>query len=58
MKGNGFADGVYMKMNTCGELVTVNTKHMGIEENFVLSVGMSTQMYRNINFATVKELEG
>jgi len=56
IKGDNFRDGIYIKQNYNGELVTVDVARVSIEEPFPFIGGMCRQKFRIIKFATMQEL--
>jgi len=56
IKGDDFANGIYIKLNHHGQLVTVDVNRMYTEDTFVSLKGLYNQKFRVINVATSKEL--
>lgn len=56
VKGNNFVDGVFLKLNTRGQLVIVDAGRLYCEETNVFLGGMLKQKFRNLNVFTMKEL--
>jgi len=58
VKGNNFVDGVFLKLNKYGQLITVDACRSYAEEEKVLFKELSQQKFRNLTVMTVKELCG
>lgn len=58
VKGENFTDGVFLKLNSNGELVTVDACRLYQEEELKFFKSLSYQKFRKITVATVKELLG
>lgn len=56
VKGSSFMDGVFLKLNTYGQLVMVIADLLYKEETKVFIKGMDNQKYRELNVLTMKEL--
>lgn len=56
VKGDNFIDGIYLKLDSQGQLVTVDVARVSIEEPFNFIKSLSRQKYRIITIATMKEL--
>ncbi len=55
VKGDNFIDGIYLKKDANGNLVTVDASRLYIEEPTIIG-GLYRQKYRVITVATMKEL--
>ena len=58
VKGQNFVDGVFLKLNSYGQLITVDACRMYAEDERVFIKGLSQQKFRNLTVMTVKELCG
>ena len=58
VKGNNFVDGVFLKLNDYGQLITVDACRMYAEDERTFIKSLSLQKFRNITVMTVKELCG
>lgn len=56
VKGDNFADGIFLKLNSRGQLVTVDAGRLYIEETDVFIKGMVRQNFRELTVLTMKEL--
>ena len=56
VKGDNFADGIFMKLNSNGQLVTVDANTFYTEETNVFIKGMVSQKFRTLTVMTLKEL--
>ena len=56
VKGDNFRDGIYMKLNSIGQLVIVDAARVYIEEPSVFVKGMQRQKFRELTVMTMKEL--
>lgn len=56
VKGDNFRDGIYLKLNSYGQLVTVDAGRFYIEETDVFIKGMDKQKFRSLSVMTMKEL--
>lgn len=56
VKGNNFVDGIYLKLNSRGQLVTVDACRLYVEETNVFILGMKSQKFRELTVMTMKEL--
>jgi hypothetical protein len=56
VKGNDFADGIFLKLNSQGQLVTVDAGRLYREETDVFIKGMVRQKFRSLTVMTIKEL--
>jgi hypothetical protein len=56
VKGNNFVDGIFLKLNSKGQLVTVDAGRLYIEETNVFVKGMANQKFRSLSIMTMKEL--
>lgn len=56
VKGDDFADGIFLKLNNHGQLVTVDAGRLYMEEDKVFVKGMERQMFRELTVLTMKEL--
>jgi len=56
VKGDNFIDGVFLKLNTHGQLVVVDVSRMYEEEEKVFIKGMVRQKFRSLTVMTMKEL--
>lgn len=45
VKGNNFRKGIYLKLNSCGQLVTVNANDFYREDTFVFLKGLKDQRF-------------
>ena len=58
VKGQNFVDGVFLKLNSYGQLVTVDAARLYAEDERVFIKGLSQQKFRNLTVMTMKELCG
>lgn len=56
VKGDGFVDGVYIKLNKKGELVNIDAGRLYIEDPVFYIKGLSYQKYRELSVMTMQEL--
>ena len=56
VKGDNFVDGVFLKLNSYGQLVIVDARRYYEEEIKVFLKGMVRQKFRSLTVMTVKEL--
>jgi len=56
VKGENFADGIFLKLNSRGQLVIVDAGRLYFEETNVYIKGMARQKFRNLTVMTMKEL--
>jgi len=56
VKGDNFLDGVFLKLNGFGQLVTVDACRMYLEEERVFIKELSQQKFRQLTIMTVREL--
>jgi hypothetical protein len=56
VKGDNFIDGIFLKLNSRGQLVTVDAGRVYLEETDVFISGMLRQKFRVLTFMTMKEL--
>lgn len=56
VKGERFADGVFLKLNKYGVMVVVDVNQLYKETNLVSLKSLSSQKFRIIKFATHKNL--
>lgn len=56
VKGDNFVDGVYIKLNKKGELVTVDAGRLYMEDPILFIKGLPYQKYRELSVMTMKEL--
>jgi len=56
VKGDNFVDGVFLKLNSQGQLVTVDARRLYIEETNVFIKGMVRQKFRSLTVMTMREL--
>ena len=56
VKGDNFVDGVFLKLNSYGQLVIVDACRYYEEETKVFLKGMIRQKFRSLTVMTVKEL--
>lgn len=56
VKGNNFVDGIYLKLNSRGQLVTVDAGRLYMEETNVFISGMKSQKFRELTVMSMKEL--
>lgn len=56
VKGDNFVDGIYLKLNTHGQLVIVDASAMYKEYIDVFIGGMKNQKFRKLTVMTLKEL--
>ncbi len=56
VKGNNFVDGLYMKINEKGILVTIDAGRLYIEEPFPFIKSLHYQKFRLLTVMTMKEL--
>lgn len=56
VRGDNFADGVFMKTNKYGQMVVVDANQMYKEIQFVNIESLSKQKFREITVGTLKEL--
>lgn len=56
VKGENFADGIFLRLNSHGQLVVVDANLLYKEETSVFVKGMAKQKFRNLTVMTLKEL--
>lgn len=56
VKGSRFRDGIFMKLNNSGQIVTVDAARLYNEETTVFFKSISTQKFRELSVMTMKEL--
>lgn len=56
VKGDDFKDGIFMKLNSHGQLVIVDASQLYKQDTFVCVKGISRQKFRNLTVLTMKEL--
>lgn len=56
VRGNDFADGIFLRLNSGGQLVIVDASRFYLEETNVFVKGMANQKFRSLNVMTMKEL--
>lgn len=56
VKGNNFTDGIFLKLNSKGQLVIVDAGRLYAEETSVFIKGMEKQKYRSLTVMTMREL--
>lgn len=56
VKGDNFVDGIFLKLNFRGQLVTVDAGRVYLEETDVFISGMLRQKFRVLTVMTMKEL--
>jgi hypothetical protein len=56
VKGDNFVDGIFLKLNSRGQLVTVDAGKLYLEETNVFIKGMVRQKFRSLTVMTMKEL--
>jgi hypothetical protein len=56
VKGKYFANGIYLRLNSTGFLVSVNANKYYTEEFFTLHNGLLNQKFRELTVMTMKEL--
>lgn len=56
VKGDNFVDGIFLKLNSRGQLVTVDAGRLYIEETDVFIKEMVRQKFRSLTIMTMKEL--
>jgi hypothetical protein len=56
VKGDNFANGIFLKLNSQGQLVTVDANRRYSEETNVFLKGMVGQKFRSLSVMTIKEL--
>lgn len=56
VKGDDFKDGIYLKLNSNGQLVTVDAGRCYIEEMNISIKGMLRQKFRSLTVMTMREL--
>lgn len=58
VKGNDFKDGIFMRLNTLGQIVSVDACRL-YDECLVINLkNLSKQKFREVTIYTVKELMG
>lgn len=58
VKGNDFKDGIYLRLNIFGQIVSVDACRCYEESTMVSLVGLSKQKFREVTIMTVNELMG
>ena len=56
VKGDNYVDGIFLKLNSRGQLVTVDVGRLCLEETNVFVKGMVRQKFRSLTVMTMKEL--
>ena len=56
VKGDNFVDGIFLKLNSRGQLVIVDARRLYFEETYVFIKGMVNQKFRSLTVMTMKEL--
>lgn len=56
VKGEQFIDGIFIKLNSYGQLVTVDAGRLYDESEKVFIKGLSRQKFRELSVMTMKEL--
>jgi len=56
VKGNNFTDGIFLKLNSRGQLITVDAGRLYAEEINVYIKGMTRQKFRELTVMTMREL--
>ena len=56
VKGDNFANGIFLKLNSQVQLVTVDANRRYSEETNVFLKGMVGQKFRSLSVMTIKEL--
>jgi len=56
VKGNNFAKGCFLKLNSNGELVLVDANRFYLQEKCAFIKGLSGQKFRQLQVMTLKEL--
>lgn len=56
VKGERFIDGIYLRLNSYGQLVTVDVGQCSVESEKVFIKTLETQKFREVNVFTMKEL--
>lgn len=56
VKGENFCDGVFLKLNNYGQLVTVDAGRLYVEDERIFIKGLSQQKFRKLTIMTMKEL--
>jgi hypothetical protein len=56
VKGENFANGVFLKLSFFGNIVTCDAEDFYKESNFIFLKALANQKYREVNLMTVKEL--
>lgn len=56
VKGDDFVDGIFLKLNSRGQLITVDAGRLYAEETAVFIKGMAKQKFRSLTVLTMKEL--
>jgi hypothetical protein len=56
VKGNDFRDGIFLKLNSSGQLVTVDAARLYMEDTTVFLKGIARQKFREVKVLTMNEL--
>lgn len=56
VKGDNFVDGIFLKLNSRGQLVTVDAGRLYIENTTVFVKGIVRQKFRSLTVLTMQEL--
>lgn len=56
VKGDNFADGIFLRLDSKGRLVTVDASRLYTEETQVFIKGMLRQKFRSLTIMTMREL--
>lgn len=56
VKGNDFRDGIFLKLNSSGQLVTVDAARLYMEDTTVFLKGIARQKFRELKVLTMNEL--
>ena len=56
VKGDNFIDGIFLKLNSSGQLVIVTVERLYLEDTTVFIKGMVKQKFRELTVMTLKEL--
>lgn len=56
VKGDNFVDGIYLKLNSVGQLVLVDVGRYYVETPIFFIKSMSRQNFRELSVMTMKEL--
>ena len=56
VKGEDFLNGIFLRLNTYGQLVFVDANSLYKEDTYVFITGMTRQNFRELSVLTIKEL--